>query len=213
MGHGSEPLIVAATTDVGVVQVVGPVFQQWGCRLAAVPDATRLWQLLDAEAPALVLFDPALAGATPDVLLDRLLAEKTTLPVVVMTRPGSTLAVPMGVFDELAWPPDVGRLRWILAHAVERHRLLEQIRQLEGRMAAAAKPEAPDATLPTIDQMANRAIVAALRRTRGNVREAARLLGLGQATVYRKIKRFHIARQDYSALPAMDLTGPPRCGA
>ena len=43
-----------------------------------------------------------------------------------------------------------------------------------------------------MDQIELQAIKDALASTRGNVREAAKLLGLGQATVYRKIKRYQI---------------------
>ncbi|WP_422923013.1 sigma-54-dependent transcriptional regulator [Singulisphaera sp. PoT] len=49
-----------------------------------------------------------------------------------------------------------------------------------------------DEPLRPIDQIEKQAIEDALRRSRGNVREAARTLGLGQATVYRKIKRYGI---------------------
>jgi transcriptional regulator of acetoin/glycerol metabolism len=44
--------------------------------------------------------------------------------------------------------------------------------------------------------MEKQAILDALGSTRGNVREAARLLGCGQATVYRKIKRYGIVLED-----------------
>ncbi len=44
----------------------------------------------------------------------------------------------------------------------------------------------------TMDQMEKQAIFEALGKSNGNVREAAKILGLGQATVYRKIKRYEI---------------------
>jgi len=46
--------------------------------------------------------------------------------------------------------------------------------------------------LRTIDQIEKQAIMDALAQTGGNVKDAAALLGLGQATVYRKIKRYGI---------------------
>jgi len=52
--------------------------------------------------------------------------------------------------------------------------------------------ETADEGLRPIDQIEKQAIEEALKRSRGNVREAARTLGLGQATVYRKIKRYGI---------------------
>ncbi len=44
----------------------------------------------------------------------------------------------------------------------------------------------------SIEQMEKEAIEDVLQRVDGNVREAARLLGLGMATIYRKIKRYRI---------------------
>jgi len=46
-----------------------------------------------------------------------------------------------------------------------------------------------------IDVWEQRLIVEALKRTGGNVPEAAKLLGVGRATVYRKIEEFGIARR------------------
>jgi transcriptional regulator of acetoin/glycerol metabolism len=63
-------------------------------------------------------------------------------------------------------------------------------------LAATEPVSEPDSGLRTIEQMEKRAILDALGSTRGNVREAARLLGCGQATVYRKIKRYGIVLED-----------------
>ena len=46
--------------------------------------------------------------------------------------------------------------------------------------------------LRPIDRIEKQAIEEALKIACGNVREAAKALGLGQATVYRKIKRYAI---------------------
>ena len=62
--------------------------------------------------------------------------------------------------------------------------------------AATAEPPEPEAGPRTMDQLEKQAILDALGTTRGNVREAARLLGCGQATVYRKIKRYGIVLED-----------------
>jgi DNA-binding NtrC family response regulator len=53
---------------------------------------------------------------------------------------------------------------------------------------------APDASsLRAIDRMERDAIMEALRASNGKVSEAARLIGLSQATIYRKIKKFGIS--------------------
>ncbi|MFO0875783.1 MAG: sigma-54 dependent transcriptional regulator [Gemmataceae bacterium] len=58
-------------------------------------------------------------------------------------------------------------------------------------LAAGSRSE--EAPLRPIDEMEKNAIREALKQSGGNVREAARLLGLGQATVYRKIKRYDLS--------------------
>ena len=62
-------------------------------------------------------------------------------------------------------------------------------------------PVTPHDDLPgesplAMDQIERQAIKQALASTNGNVREAAKLLRLGQATVYRKIKRYQIMASD-----------------
>lgn len=60
--------------------------------------------------------------------------------------------------------------------------------------------------LPTMEQIEKQAILAALTRARGNVRDAAQMLGYGQATVYRKIKRLGITFERLGRVPN---EGPP----
>jgi two-component system response regulator HydG len=45
-----------------------------------------------------------------------------------------------------------------------------------------------------IDEWEKRLITEALNRTSDNVPEAAKLLGIGRATLYRKIEQYHIER-------------------
>lgn len=59
------------------------------------------------------------------------------------------------------------------------------------RVASGARPEPARA----IDRIEKRAIVDALEKTNGHVVHAAQMLGVGQATVYRKIKRYGIELQ------------------
>lgn len=52
-------------------------------------------------------------------------------------------------------------------------------------------------SLREIDRVERNAIIEALRKSGGNVRDAAKLLGLGQATVYRKLKQYDIDKSQY----------------
>jgi DNA-binding NtrC family response regulator len=59
-------------------------------------------------------------------------------------------------------------------------------------------PGGSDLEVHLIEEVEKQAILGAIRKTLGNVRNAAKLLGLGQATVYRKIKRYGIHLRGYS---------------
>lgn len=50
-----------------------------------------------------------------------------------------------------------------------------------------------------MDDIERHAILYTLRMTHGNVVEAARILGLGPATVYRKIKRYGVRAKSLAA--------------
>jgi DNA-binding NtrC family response regulator len=191
MVPGVEPLVVVATADPAAISEVGQPLREWGCRVAAVSDGRQLAAAIAVETPALLLLDATLEGDG----IDRVSVERYNFPVALLAgreapAAGET-AVRRGAFDYLTRPFDPHRLRVILAHAVERHHLLERIRRLESAAAAPAT-DGTDGHLRVIDRMEKGAIVDALRRTNGNVREAARLLGFGQATVYRKVKRYKI---------------------
>ena len=73
----------------------------------------------------------------------------------------------------------------------------ERRRLLAGLTAGQAKGDecVPIVSLTPIERHERAAIVDALRRVDGHVVDAARLLGLGQATVYRKIKQYAIPHE------------------
>ncbi len=191
MAPGPEPLVVFASGDGAAARAVEQLLRVRGFRVTAVADGRQLAAALAAEPPALLLLDTALE---PDGG-ERFLADHPGLPVALVAERDSPAAretaVRRGAFDYLTWPPEPHRLLIALARAAERHRLIDQIRRLETALNGPAADEA-DGDLRAIDRLEKTAIRDALRRAAGNVRDAARLLGLGQATVYRKIKRYRL---------------------
>lgn len=74
--------------------------------------------------------------------------------------------------------------------------------------SAGTAPPVPAQSEPlNMEDLEKQAILQALERARGNVREAARQLGLGHATVYRRIKRYGISLDDQGRLPSLDQPG------
>ena len=61
-----------------------------------------------------------------------------------------------------------------------------------GSAAAASVTITPGMTMAEIEKAA---IVAALRDSRGNRRKAAEVLDIGERTLYRKLKEYHVPEQ------------------
>jgi Nif-specific regulatory protein len=108
-------------------------------------------------------------------------------------RPGLTLA--QGARDKLlgyAWPGNVRQLRNVVDSAVV---------MCEGSIILPDDLGLRDATSSEqleslrLDYWERKLIQESLKRTTGNVPEAARLLGLGRATLYRKIEEYGIERK------------------
>ncbi|MGE3974943.1 MAG: helix-turn-helix domain-containing protein [Bdellovibrionales bacterium] len=53
-------------------------------------------------------------------------------------------------------------------------------------------PSAVDKNVQTMNQLESDAIINAIAQYKGNLTEAARALGIGRATIYRKIKQYNI---------------------
>ncbi len=101
------------------------------------------------------------------------------------------------------WPGNVRELE----NVVQRLVILRQREQVELedlpddiRRTTSTQPSDGGATsgadgLSLMEQFEKQAIVDALEKTNGNATSAAKLLGIGQATVYRKMKRYGISLQ------------------
>jgi DNA-binding NtrC family response regulator len=124
------------------------------------------------------------------------------------------------VLDRLSqhhWPGNVRELE----NLIERVVILAQekeisVRDLPPEFRGAAAPEpvlrpepikASGTRLRRMEELEQEAILEGLQRARGNVREAARFLGLGQATVYRKMKRYGISLGGRDRMPTLCRQG------
>ncbi|MBN2808592.1 MAG: sigma-54-dependent Fis family transcriptional regulator [Deltaproteobacteria bacterium] len=92
-----------------------------------------------------------------------------------------------------SWPGNIRELENVVrrALALSRNSELEPVDLPEH--INCASPPAPVRSLTAVDSLAaheHRAIVGALEKTGGNRRQAARLLGIGEATLYRKLRKY-----------------------
>ncbi len=116
----------------------------------------------------------------------------------------SVSAEAMRLLETYDWPGNVRQLENTVSQIVimnEDNEILPdmlppELREARGRVKAIS-PEVSEEiskTIPSISEMERRLILAALERTSGSVPDAAKRLGLSTATLYRKIKKYGIAR-------------------
>jgi Nif-specific regulatory protein len=92
--------------------------------------------------------------------------------------------------NEYRWPGNVRQLRNVLDSAV----VLADDDSIRPHDLALRDSGSSDLETLRIDEWEKRLITEALNRTADNVPEAAKLLGIGRATLYRKIEQYHIER-------------------
>ena len=88
------------------------------------------------------------------------------------------------------WPGNVRQLRNVLDSAV----VLADEDSIRPHDLALRDSGSSELETLRIDDWEQRLITEALNRTGDNVPEAAKLLGIGRATLYRKIEQYHIER-------------------
>lgn len=88
------------------------------------------------------------------------------------------------------WPGNVRQLRNVIDSAV----VLAEGAQIDASDLAVREITGGELDSLDLESWERRLISEALRRTSGNIPEAAKLLGLGRATLYRKVEQYGIAR-------------------
>lgn len=117
------------------------------------------------------------------------------------------------LLESMAWPGNVAQLDAVVRRAflaagggmIDREHLLGPAVQNVGSASGAtpaggaAQPavehELTEDDIRPFDEEEQRLLGRALRATRGNVRRAAQLLGIGRATLYRKIQQYNLRLQ------------------
>jgi len=90
---------------------------------------------------------------------------------------------------------------WMLPAEVRTEAVAKTDSPASVRKSAATAPETAAAPIEPLEALEKRALVDALLRCDGNVAQAAARLGIGQSTLYRKIKSFGLKVSDDSIEP------------
>ncbi|ACY14520.1 helix-turn-helix domain-containing protein [Haliangium ochraceum] len=106
------------------------------------------------------------------------------MPVVVTTSSPELgeHAMRSGAYEVLVKPVSAQQIRQAVARAVQHRQLQSRVSELDTRLKMY---EGDD--VMTIHELERLAIERALRVTRGSVTKAAKLLGIGRATLYRRL--------------------------
>ena len=149
-----------------------------------------------AERAAAVVLDVGDAEAPPVAEIEQVRASFEGTPLVVVADRVSAHfyaeLARLGVDEACVGARDTGCVLRVTARAIELARLRDQVGRLQRELRAR------DETL-SLRELERQAISRALARTKGSVEKAARLLGIGRATLYRRLGEGGHAPPDGSA--------------
>jgi DNA-binding NtrC family response regulator len=206
-------LLVVIDDDPAWLSALERVLRPDGHRIACMTSAAGLepW-LADASLDGVVI-DLGLQGSASagiDVLL-RVKQERPDVAVIVMTGraniESAVACMRRGAFDYLSKPfEDVQRVRSTVRKAIEQRQ----------RVAAALSPSthgAGDDRLPlSLDAYEKRVLERALHELRGDATAAAKQLGIGRSTFYRKLAKHGIHARTPGVVLASGVGGPESIG-
>lgn len=203
IGHdtsGSRTLIALVVSDSETRSEARGILEEAGHHVVELTSAEAGLQGDGGEA-TLYLVDLDLPeGAGVDVVR-RLQSHDPDLPVVVgvsqdqLTR--ATEALHAGGYDFVTKPWDKELLLHAVRRAVEHRELVNCVRRLSGHEHEEEAPVSSSRVIPLRD-LERHAIENALKATNGSVGKAAKLLGIGRATLYRRLAALELERRSAS---------------
>ena len=204
--------VILADDDEHFLGITAHHLSQWGFRVEKASSKTRLLQLLSHQEPDLLLMDVRFGDHDGLEILEQLKRGRPKLPILLLTahgdREAAEDAIRLGASDYIAKPIDLGRLRISMNQALDNPDVpiitapsaseapgpQETVATSPVHSLAIDDPPSDDSEsgLSAEERLEKQELVQTLRRFSGSVPETAKWLKIGQAMVYRKIKRYQI---------------------
>lgn len=127
--------ILIVEDDEGMAFFLKEAFLREGFDVYVTSNGTDALRILEEREPDLAILDVRLPGMDGLELMDRISVENPNIPCIVITAFGSKdvalEAIERGAYDYLTKPIDLHELRIITRRAMERKRLLDELRDLK----------------------------------------------------------------------------------
>jgi DNA-binding NtrC family response regulator len=172
-----------------------------GYRIVVFQDATACLKAISEDPPDVVLADVLTASLAGMEIVERIasLSHETCVILIYQLRLTETAmhSVRAGAFDYLAKPLERPRLCLAVRNALTVCELEAENRRLHAELFKRRRSSIPalSAGMGSMKELERKAIKDALRASNGNISKAARTLGLGRTTLYRKISAFGLETQ------------------
>ncbi len=139
--------------------------------------------------------------------VDQVLALDADLPIVVVTSNTQVAerAIQRGAYDSICEPFQTVALQRSFTRAVEHRNLAQKVSWLRRQLDHYESEE-----VVPLRELERRAIERALRAANGSVTKAAKLLGIGRATLYRRLASPEMADIRARRGTEPDVTAPPQ---
>jgi two-component system, NtrC family, nitrogen regulation response regulator NtrX len=133
--------ILVVDDEPSIVQTLSGILQDEGFEVLTAPDGETALQVVDEEAPDLVLLDIALPGMDGLEVLQQLKEQQPLLPVIMVSAYGNVenavKATRWGAYDFIEKPPHADKIILTVRNALEMSRLAEENLRLRRRTAPA----------------------------------------------------------------------------
>lgn len=186
--------VLIVDDDADILRAVDEVLRDVGYETTACASATEALDVLETTNIDVVVTDIRMPSVDGIELCARVV-RNYNVPVVVMTAFGETQAAVNALraeaVDFITKPFSVAAVTEAVARALDRGRDRSRIKKLSPSADADSDEVAERAAeAASLDDLQREHMEKVLRAVGGNKAEAARVLGIDRATLYRRMKRF-----------------------